>query len=132
MTFFSLFGAARRKSKIETMQTNLEQIIESVKTLPFEDLDLLREVIDEERRHKQIEKGKQEKLEERIAKFKKAEKWLAENREKYMNQWVCLEGDELIAHGSDALEVDRQAKEKGIEIPFMEHIVDESLPFGGW
>ena len=36
---FLLFGAARRKSKMENMQTNLEQIIESVKTLPFEDLE---------------------------------------------------------------------------------------------
>lgn len=112
------------------MQTTLEQIIEGVKTLPFEDLNRLREVIDEETSHKQ--KEKQVNLEERIAKFKKAEKWLAENREKYMNQWVCLEGDELIAHGTDALEVDRRAKVAGIEAPFLEHIVEEKYPFGGW
>ena len=35
-----------------------------------------------------------------------------------MNQWVCLEGDHLIAHGVDALEVHRKAKEAGIEIPY--------------
>ena len=114
------------------MQTTLEEIIEGVKTLPFEDLNRLREVIDEETSHKQIAKNKRVNLEERIAKFKKAEKWLAENRGKYMNQWVCLEGDQLISHGTDALEVQRKAKEADIEIPFMEHIVDENLPFGGW
>ncbi len=114
------------------MQTNLEQLIEGVKTLPFEDLSRLREVIDEERRRKQISKEKQVKLEERIAKFKKSEKWLEENRENYMNQWVCLEGDVLVAHGTDALEVDRQAKEAGIKSPFLEHIVEEKYPFGGW
>jgi hypothetical protein len=114
------------------MQTNLEQMIEGVRTLPFEDLDRLREVIDEERSRKQIDEAKRVKLQEEIAKFKKAEKWLAENRERYMNQWVCLEGDRLIAHGTDALEVDRQAREIGIEAPFLEHIVEEKYPFGGW
>lgn len=114
------------------MQTTLEQLIEGVKTLPFEDLNRLHEVIVEERRHKQIDKEKQVKLEERIARFKRSEKWLAENREKHMNQWVCLDGDKLIAHGTDALEVDQKAKKAGIEAPFLEHIVEEKYPFGGW
>ncbi len=99
------------------MQTNLEQIIEGVRALPFEDLNRLREVIDEERKLKQIDEVKKVKLQKQIAKFKKAEKWLAENREKYINEWVCLEGDQLIAHGSDALEVDRQAREAPTHIP---------------
>ena len=114
------------------MQVNLEQIIEGVRTLPFEDLNRLSEVIDEERRHKQSDETNRAKLQEEIAKFKKSEKWLAENREEYMNEWVCLEGDKLIAHGKDALEVDRQAKEAGIEAPFLEHIIEEKYPFGGW
>ena len=114
------------------MQTNLEQMIEGVRTLPFEDLNRLREVIDEETRRKQFEETKRVKLQEEIAKFKKAEKWLTENRERYMNEWVCLEGDELVAHGTDALEVDRRAREAGIEAPFLEHIVEEKYPFGGW
>ncbi len=114
------------------MQANLEQIIEGVRALPFEDLNRLREVIDEERERKQIDEAKKVKLQEQITKFKKAEKWLAENREKYMNEWVCLEGDKLIAHGGDALAVDRRAREAGIEAPFLEHIVEEKYPFGGW
>src|SRR5687767_5436457 len=112
------------------MQTNLEQVTNLIRNLPLEDLEKVREVIEEERRHKQIDEAKKLKLQEEIAKYKKAEKWLAENREKYMNQWVCLEGDELIAHGEDALEVDRQAREAGIEAPFLEHIVEEKYPFG--
>jgi len=114
------------------MQTNLEQMIEGVRTLPFEDLNRLREVIDEETRRKQFDETKRVKLQEEIEKFKRAEKWLTENREKYMNEWVCLEGDELVAHGTDALEVDRRAREAGIEAPFLEHIVEEKYPFGGW
>jgi hypothetical protein len=114
------------------MQSNLEQVTTLIRSLPLEDLDKVREVIDEERRHKQIDEAKKLELQEEIAKFKKSEKWLAENREKYMNQWVCLEGDELIAYGADALEVDRQAREAGIKAPFLEHIVEEKYPFGGW
>lgn len=113
------------------MQTNLEQVIEIIRTLPPEDYDKLREAIDEEER-KLSETDKNERLKQRIEKFKKAEKWLAKNRGKYMNQWVCLEGDTLIAHGTDALEVDRKARERGIEVPFLEHIVEEKYPFGGW
>ncbi len=114
------------------MQTNLEQAIEIIKALPVEDYSKLREVIDEGERAKQTNTEKKIRLALDIERYKKTEKWLAENREKYMNQWVCLYGDELIAHGADALEVDRQAREKGIESPFLEHIVEEKYPFGGW
>ncbi len=61
----------------------------------------------------------------------KAQEWVRANREKYMNEWVCLVGDKLIAHGADALEVHRKAVEAGIEIPYLEHIVEES-DWGGW
>ena len=113
------------------MQTNLEQAIEIIRTLPSEDFERVREVFNEEER-KRRETNKKIELRKRIEKFKKTEKWLEVNRDKYMNQWVCLEGDLLIAHGADALEVSRKAKEAGIEIPFMEHIVEEKYPFGGW
>ncbi|MGI8640554.1 MAG: DUF5678 domain-containing protein [Pyrinomonadaceae bacterium] len=113
------------------MQTNLEQVTEIIRMLPLEDFDKVREVLDEQERNRN-ETDKKVELKRRIEKFKRAEKWLAENRENYMNEWVCLEGDKLIAHGTDALEVDRQAKKAGIEAPFLEHIVEEKYPFGGW
>ena len=113
------------------MQTNLEQFTEIIRTLPPEDFERVREVFNEEER-KRRETNKKIELGKRIEKFKNAEKWLEKNREKYMDEWVCLEGDKLIAHGADALEVHRKAKEAGIEIPFMEHIVEEKHPFGGW
>lgn len=110
------------------MQTNLEQVTEMIRALPVEDYGKLREVIDEEEKAK---REKKEKSNPQIERYKKARKWLDENGEKYMNQWVCLDGDKLIAHGSDALEVHRQAKEAGIEIPYLEQIVEES-DWGGW
>ena len=114
------------------MQANLEQIKEMVKTLPVEDLDELQKTIADEQKAKQFKNSEKENLKDEIVRFKKAQKWLAENREKYLNQWVCLYGDQLIAHGTDALEVDREAVKAGIEAPFLEHIVEEKYPFGGW
>ena len=112
------------------MQTNIEQMIESVRTLPFEDLEKLGKVINEE---KQAKRAKDEVLQKQLEDYAKAKKWIAENREKYLNQWVCLEGDQLIAHGTDGREVYRQAREAGIEIPFIKRIIEEPKAFvGGW
>ncbi|MEP7038351.1 MAG: DUF5678 domain-containing protein, partial [Acidobacteriota bacterium] len=74
---------------------------------------------------------KQKQLQADIERLKKTDNWLRENREKYMNQWVCLDGDKLIAHGEDGQKVYRQAKEKRIEVPFMHHFVKET-DWGGW
>ena len=114
------------------MQHTANEVIETIRTLPVQEKAKVYEWLDEEKREFTGKSHNREKTKDQIDRFKKAEKWLAENREKYMNEWVCLDGDTLIAHGKDALEVDRQAKEAGIEAPFLEHIVEEKYPFGGW
>ncbi len=111
------------------MQTNVEQITSIIRALPLEDLEKLREVLDEET---QIKRQKKEKSNWQIERYKKARKWLDENSAEYMNQWVCLEGDKLIAHSKDGRDLYQKAKDAGIEIPFIHHIVDESISFGGW
>lgn len=110
------------------MQSNLEQVTEMIRHLPVEDLGKLREVIDEE------EKAKLERKEQtnwQIERYKKARKWLDENGEKYMNKWVCLEGDKLIAVDDDGRTVYQQALEAGIKSPFIHHIVEEPKFFYG-
>ena len=98
--------------------------------MPLEDLDKLSEVIDEA---KQAKREKKEKANWRLERYKKARKWLDEHETEYMNEWVCLEGDKLIAHGADALEIHRIAIEQGIESPFLHHIVEEPTHYiGGW
>jgi len=114
------------------MQVNFEQAIEIIKTLPPEDFRRLDAWFEEQKRQDNQAQDKEQKLKAEIEQYKKARKWINENSEKYMNQWVCLEGDELIAHGADGLKVHNEAIAKGIEAPFLHHIVDESLPFGGW
>jgi hypothetical protein len=112
------------------MQTNIEQVTEMIRALPVEDLDKLSRVIDEEKRAKST---KDVELQKQLDDYAKAKKWIAENGEKYLNQWVCLEGDQLVAHGADGREVFRQAKEAGIKAPFLKHIVEEPEAFvGGW
>ncbi len=111
------------------MQTNLEQAIEIIKTLPVEDYDKLREVINKEEKTKC---KKDKKSDWQIERYKKARKWLDENSEKFMGEWVCLEGNKLIAHSADGRDLYQKAKEAGIEIPFIHHIVEEKYPFGGW
>ena len=60
--------------------------------------------------------------------------WLKENRARYADQWVVVEGDRLIAADADALNAYDAAKAAGIEVPFLVHVLPEdSLPFvPGW
>ena len=44
----------------------------------------------------------------------------------YENQWVVLEGEEIIAHDSDASQAIRQAKSRGIRTPYIFFVEPES------
>jgi len=61
-------------------------------------------------------------------------KWIDLNRAAYADQWVAVEGDRLVAAGNDPLKVFAAAKEEGIRIPFVVHMLPEDpLPFvPGW
>jgi hypothetical protein len=60
--------------------------------------------------------------------------WAANPDLQYVNEWVALEGDQVIAHGADAKVVYEFARAKGISAPFMFFVEErESIPFvGGW
>jgi hypothetical protein len=44
----------------------------------------------------------------------------------YENQWVVLEGEEIVAHSSDAAQAIRQAKSRGIRTPYIFFVEPES------
>ena len=112
------------------MQTNIEQVTNLIRNLPLEDFNKLREAVDSV---ENAIREKDENLKKQFEDYAKAKKWISENGEKYINQWVCLEGDKLIAHGTDGRKVFQQAKDAGIEIPFIKRIVEEPKAFmGGW
>jgi len=60
--------------------------------------------------------------------------WIKENRARYADQWVAVEGDRLIAADADGHKVFAAAKAAGIEVPFLVHVLSEDpLPFvPGW
>lgn len=60
--------------------------------------------------------------------------WIKENRAKYADQWVVVEGDRLIAADADAHKAFAAAKAEGIEVPFLVHVLPEDpLPLvPGW
>lgn len=112
------------------MQTNLEQAKQAVLHLPSEDLEKFDKWYEAEKR-KNSNEEKEKPKNYQIERYKKARKWLAEHAAEYMNQWVCLEGDRLIAHSADGRDLYQKAKDAGIEIPFIHHIVEEPKFFAG-
>src|SRR5581483_12057669 len=61
------------------------------------------------------------------------QEWLRQHSEEYAGQWVALDGDSLLSHGSDAFAVRAEARAKGVQLPLMVHIPDEpNLPSAGW
>ena len=59
--------------------------------------------------------------------------WLREHRDQYIGEWVALDGDRLLAHGSDARQVYDQARGQGVRVPAVVRIEpSDGMPFGGW
>ena len=60
--------------------------------------------------------------------------WVANPDLLYVNQWVALDGDQVLAHGPDAKGVVAEARALGLNAPFL-HFVREPSPdllFIGW
>ena len=65
--------------------------------------------------------------------FTKELAWLAAHRDEYIGQWIVLDGDRLVGHGSDPRPIVAQARAEGVIAPFIEFVRDTSQPFmGGW
>lgn len=59
--------------------------------------------------------------------------WLKEHREQYAGQYVALDGDRLVGCGPTIRDAHKQAREQGIENPFLVHVSSANdAPFGGW
>ena len=109
------------------MNLTINEVIEAIHNLPSSEQEKIRKALE----RKKLEKD--EELNEDLERYKKATQWIDEHREEYMNQWVCLYGDQLISHGMDAMEVHRKAKVAGIKSPFMVRIIEEPKNFvGAW
>jgi poly(3-hydroxybutyrate) depolymerase len=112
--------------------TSLEQVIEAVSRLPLEDRRRLQEWLAKQERCGAEAQQQDEKPPQDEEKFRKALQWVEEHRDEYLGQWVVLDGDHLISHGTDSKKVYDEARAAGIQAAFLKRIVKEELPFGGW
>jgi hypothetical protein len=53
--------------------------------------------------------------------------WIREHEVQYREQWVAIEGNELVASGEQYREVRGTAMARGIETPFLTYIPTEPL-----
>lgn len=56
-------------------------------------------------------------------------RWLKEHAREYAGQWVALDGNRLIAHGSDAKAVFAAADADGAYLPLVTQVEDPDRPF---
>lgn len=106
------------------MNPTFEQAIEIVKALPKGEREKVREWLDEHQEETQNAVDDE--------KFRLALKWVDDHRKEFDGQFVVLDGDKLIAHGTNAKELYDIARAKGIEVPFVKRVKAEILPWGGW
>ena len=102
----------------------VERILEEVKRLTPEEQRELREALSRETSPPRMDYDTHER--ERA--------WIERHRDEYLEQWVALDGDRLLAHGPDARAVYLAAREAGVRAPFVEHIKpkQEGAFWGGW
>lgn len=59
--------------------------------------------------------------------------WVDRHRDEYLGQWVAIEGERLIAHGTNPRKVYLTARAAGITTPFIVRVHQREEPFmGGW
>ena len=116
--------------RIPTMNPSFDQIIKSIEQLPASEQERIRRWLDD----RGTSNGEADDSEVHANRSAKSLRWLYENREKYLGQWVALDGDRLIASGATAKEVYSKAKAEGVEIPFVELVTgpESGLFTRGW
>jgi hypothetical protein len=58
--------------------------------------------------------------------------WVEAHREEFLDQWVALDGETLVAR-TDAKTVYDEAREQGITAPYLERVSPKQEAFmGGW
>ena len=101
----------------------LEQIIEEARALSPEERRCLRDALDRDLQ------AQQPAYNPRTSEMR----WIEEHRDEYTGQWVVVEGDALIAHGTNAREVFAAARAAGISAPFLVRVEEHVAAYiGGW
>ncbi|MBX7218653.1 MAG: hypothetical protein K1Y36_01790 [Blastocatellia bacterium] len=73
-----------------------------------------------------LQTGKEEVRIQRMA-------WIKSHRQEFAGQYVALDGDRLVGHGTTIREAQEQAKQQGIPNPFLVRLPAENeVLWGGW
>ena len=124
-TFSQLLGVRIDGDRLRGSMATLEQIIEEVKKLPTEEKLRLRAALE----HLTGNGGELSPY--RTREDERA--WLEAHGDEFVDQWVVLEADQLVAHGTDARIVYNEARAKGIGTPYLVHVNPKAGPYvGGW
>jgi hypothetical protein len=69
-----------------------------------------------------------------VKSFDEERKWISQHRAQYRGQFVALNGDKLLAHGNDEGDVIDQARDAGVQAPFVTYIETEAEEYylSGW
>jgi len=105
-----------------------QELIERLRALPEERKeDLLRYVAELEELEREGGPGDDERV-------RAARRWIDDHRTEYAGQWVALDGDRLVASGTDGRQVVERVRGEGIEGPYLTRIdaEDEAAFCGGW
>lgn len=103
----------------------LQEIIDAVLTLPPDDRQALREFLSEP--PSQSTKGSTTEM--RAAEMA----WLAKHEAEYAGQWLALDGDRLVAFGTDPKQLYAESRALGVPNPFLAYAEDpHQAQWGGW
>lgn len=65
--------------------------------------------------------------------FRQEYEWLNQHRHEYPGQYLLIEGDRLVSHGTDLRQALAEARNLGAKFPLMVRVeAADELPFGGW
>ena len=102
----------------------LEQVLEEARKLPADEQRRLREALED-----LATNGKEPSLRS----HEEERAWVDAHREEFLDQWVALDGGDLIAHGTDARTVYDEARARGTTAPYLVHVVPKVEAYvGGW
>jgi hypothetical protein len=102
-----------------------EEILEAARKLPVEEQRRLRAALDA------LDTNGGTRLGHRTKEVERA--WIDAHRDEYLGQWVALDGDNLIAHGTDPRGVYEEARAQGITAPYLVHVTPKAKAYvEGW
>lgn len=105
-------------------RVTFEQVLEAVRSLPPEERQRLRKWLAEEDRIKASNPPARREREMR---------WLSEHEAEYAGEWLALDGDRLLSHGTDPRKVYAEARAAGVEVPFVVFAEKaDEFQWGGW